>query len=485
MNRRQKNLVSTLVSVGLALLCYFLVLAVSHDHQTSFDLTAEKRFSFSQQTKDIVSNLKVPVKLYAFVDPNGDGSQIASMLERYRRLNSKEFRFEIVDLEKKPTLAESLEVRAYGQGVLERVEEGASSETPPRRERVMSFDEATLTNALLKLTTTTTKKIVYLTGHGEREPKGGDKESVSSLAAALMTEGYLSETVKLAEDKVLPQNMDLLVLAGPTSPMLEGERKVIDAYLQKGGKMLFLADITTPQSYAEWLKPYGFLLGDSVIIDTASNMAGAEPVFAIGVAYSGKHPITRNFADVTAFRLGRPVQIGPADPLDGGGPPELEVLVQTAKSAFLLPIKDVLKSSEVSFSPKDQEPASHSLAVAGLYPRGASAAQPTPSPTPSEAKADEVKEISARIVVVGNVDAFTDRLFGYVSNRDFVLNTVNWLSLSENQITVRTKDHKSQPLMLDKQKEKWLNFIFCLLLPFLSMLTGALIALQRRRGLAS
>jgi ABC-type uncharacterized transport system involved in gliding motility auxiliary subunit len=483
MNRRQKYLVSTMVSVTLAILCYLFVLAISNDHQKSWDLTQEKRYSFSQQTTDLVGSLPFEVKLYAFLDPNGDGSMIEELLDRYRRLN-KRFTYEIVDLEKKPTLAESLEVRAYGQGVLEKVGSAPDKDSPPRRERIMAFDEASITNALLKLSTNETRKVAFLSGHGERAIVGGAKESLSTLVTALTGEGYKGEQIKLTETKEIPGDLALLVLAGPTGPLLPGEQALIDDYLRGGGKMLFLADITTPDSYTEWLKGYGFELGDTVIIDQAAEMAKVEPVFAIGAAYSGVHAITKNFKDITAFRLSRPVDVGTAQPLvEGAAPPELEVLVHTQKTAFVMPITEVLKNATMTFSADPNQARGYPLAAAGLYPRQASGASSSPEASPTPGASDPV-EVSARIVVVGNTDSFTDRLFAFVSNRDFVLNTINWLAESENQITVRARDPKSQPLVLEKQKEKWMRFLFGFLLPFMTMLTGLLISFGRRKGIA-
>ena len=78
MNTRQKHLLSTMVSVTLALLAYLLVLAISNDNQKSFDLTSDQRHSFSQQTLDLVGNLDFQVKVYAFADPAGGSNQKSS-----------------------------------------------------------------------------------------------------------------------------------------------------------------------------------------------------------------------------------------------------------------------------------------------------------------------------------------------------------------------------------------------------------------------
>lgn len=479
MNRRQKTLFSTVFSVCLALICYSLLLAISNDHQKSFDLTAEKRFSFSRQTEDVVAALKEPVKLYAFADPSGDTRSIENLLDRYRRL-SKNFSFEMVDLEKKPTLAESMEVRAYGQGVLEKVESSPAEGRVPRRERLMTFDEASITNALLKLTAQESKKVGFLVGHGERAIVGSEKNSLSSMVTSLTSEGFVSETIKLAESQALPPDLSLLVMAGPTAPLLPKEQELVDSYIKDGGKLLFLADISTPDSYVTWLQGYGFELKDSVIIDPAAEMAKAEPVFALGQDYSREHAITKSFVDYTAFRLSRPVAVAEAaPPLGDGASPKLDVLVNTQKTAFVVPI-ETIRQNAASITADPNEAASYPMAAAGLYPRKTISDLPEGESPPQS----EPVEVSARIVVVGNTEAFTNSLFTFVSNRDFVLNTVNWLAESENQITVRAKDPKSQPLVLEKQKEKWMTFLFCLLIPFLSMLTGVLVHFGRRRGLA-
>ena len=159
MNRRQKFLSSTMVSVTLALICFLLILAISNDFQRTWDLTVDQRHSFSKQTDDFVGALNEPVKFYAFVNPAGDSSVVEALLDKYQRL-SHNFSYEIVDLQKNPTLAEKYQVRSYGQGILEK----ANNPDPenPRRERVLAFDEASITNGLIKLMRTETKTVYFL-----------------------------------------------------------------------------------------------------------------------------------------------------------------------------------------------------------------------------------------------------------------------------------------------------------------------------------
>jgi gliding motility-associatede transport system auxiliary component len=476
MERRQKMLLSTTTSVFLALICFLLILAISNDFQKSWDVTTDQRHSFSPQTVEFVQRLDQPVKLFAFVDPNGDSSTVDGLLSRYKKLSPRFFSYEIVDLQKKPTLAETLQVRSYGQGVLEKEGDVFEGETP-RRERILHFDEATITNAITKLLRGEDKTIYFLTGHGERRFDDKGPQDLSQLVASLRTEGYQAKGLSLAENPEIPADAVLLVVAGPTGELLEQERKVLESYMANQGKLLFLADLATPDSYVDWLSKYGIRLLDSVIVDEGSAQAGAEPVTPIGEKVSTEHPITRMFRSKTAFTLARPIELGEVSLNGRSG--QVTGLIHTAESAYLIPLKEILTGKAVTFSAEGKKPASYMLAAAGIYQEVALDPEP---PTPDS---ETPTSLSSRIVVSSSADVFSNAFFGLAGNRDFVLNSINWLGESENQITVRPKDPKLQPISLSKQSQSWLYFIFCLLIPFLSALTGILIAYYRRKGVAT
>jgi len=467
MNRRQKFLSSTMVSVTLALMCFLLILAISNDFQKTWDLTADQRHSFSKQTDDFVGALGEPVKFYAFVNPAGDSSVVEALLDKYQRL-SHNFTYEIVDLQKNPTLAEKYQVRSYGQGILEK----ANNPDPenPRRERVLAFDEASITNGLIKLMRTETKTVYFIQGHGEREPNQKDPRQMQQLANSLLTEGYETKTLSLLETAEIPDDASVLIMAGPTGEMLDKEQRLLDDYLAAQGKLLFTVDIQTPDQYVEWLKKYGMVIENNVIIDEASSQVDQEPVTPIGKQMDPNHPVTRSFRSLTAFTLARPVTTGELNFPGHNG--ELTVLVKTLESAYIIPLKDLLTGGSVEFSAQGQTPGALPLAAAGLYTE-------SDAPPPSE---DGPAPPSSRIVVISSTDAFANASLGQLSNRDFVLNSINWLGESENQITVRVKDPKIQPISVSWRTELWLYFTFCILVPFLSTLTGVLVAYSRRKG---
>lgn len=296
---------------------------------------------------------------------------------------------------------------------------------------------------------------------------------MQELANSLRTEGYEAKSLTLIETAEVPSDATVLVMAGPTGTLLEKEQRLLDDYLAAQGKLLFLVDIQTPPEYSEWLARYGLVIEDSVIVDEASSQVNQEPVTPIGKQMDPQHPITRAFRSLTAFTLARPVTIGEVDFKNHTG--QMTVLVKTIESAYLIPLKDLLAGGTVEFSNEGQTPGAYPLAASGLYISN-------DTPPPPEGDQEAAQPPSSRIVAISSTDAFSNAKLAQLSNRDFVLNSINWLAESENQITVRVKDPQVMPISVSWRTELWLYFSFCLLIPFLSALAGILIAYYRRKG---
>src|SRR5512140_2026006 len=82
----------------------------------SWDLTATKRFSLSDQTRKIVRELKAPVQIYYF-DKKAKFDQARDLLEQYNGLSSK-LSVDYVDPDREPGRARELQVKTYGSIVL-------------------------------------------------------------------------------------------------------------------------------------------------------------------------------------------------------------------------------------------------------------------------------------------------------------------------------------------------------------------------------
>ncbi len=466
MTRRMKVLISTVFSFVLAIAIYAMVLIISNSNQHTFDLTKNQRHTLSQQSRELAGRLDTPVKAYVFQRPGKTRDEAEALFRRYADASDGAFQFELLDLERSPTIAEALDVRYEGQAVLAFTsDELSKDDVSARRERVTAFEENAITNALLKLTRSNEQKLYFLTGHGERALDSQDPGNLNQWKTALATEGYLSSELKLAAEKKIPDDTAAIVIAGPTAPLLEGEKTLLEDYLQEGGHLFLLAEMETPKEYVDWVASYGVELKDEIIIDEASAMVGAEPVYAVGMAYSAQSPITRDSKTHTIFRLARTVAAGEVEGY------QAEQLVQTAPTAFPIPLEKVLGQVELAFQPEQEAAESLPLAVAvtwELDQEGSEGEEETPKK-------------SGRLLVFGDADAFSDRMFQLLGNKDLGLNAINWLCESEDQITIRAEDSKAKPLVLENSQMAWMRLVSWVLIPMLVATIGFVTQSSRRR----
>ena len=65
-------------------------------------------------------------------------------------------------------------------------------------------------------------------------------------------------------------------------------------------------------------------------------------------------------------------------------------------------------------------------------------------------------------------------------NRDFFLNTVSWLAEQEDQITLRPKENRSNPVFLSSRQEQFVRWVPPVVLPALVLIIGIATLVRRR-----
>jgi ABC-type uncharacterized transport system involved in gliding motility auxiliary subunit len=86
-----------------------------------------------------------------------------------------------------------------------------------------------------------------------------------------------------------------------------------------------------------------------------------------------------------------------------------------------------------------------------------------------------------RLVVVGDADFLSDDLTSQpIGNLDLFYNTVNWLSQSEERISVRPKDTTARQLFLSGEQSNLIAWSTIVFLPLLVLLGGGYVWWRRR-----
>lgn len=453
------------ILVVLGILAAINYLAARHNRR--WDLTAAQQYTLSDQTKKVLQGLTTPVKATVFARTD-DFERFRSRLDEYA-YQSKQFQVEYIDPEKRPALAERLDESALGTIVLEY--EG-------RVQRVTSESEQDLTNGLIKVLQGTQHKVFFVQGHGERDTAGSDDRSFSAVARELGSDNFIAEPLVLLQQDV-PADASVVVLAGPTADLLPPEIAKLEAYLEKGGKLLVMidppqkADAAPPANLVAFLRGWGVAVENNAVLDVMSQLRGAEATVPIAAPPYPSHPITQTFRLLTAFPYVREVK-----PVEGGAEGRTATtFIQSGRNSWAETDLKTL-TTEGQAQPDEaagETPRPVSLAVAVTAP--VASAEPEPAP-PAEGETPSRPE--TRLVVLGDSDFATNAMLGTGGNADLFLNMVNWLAQQENLISVRPRDPQDRRITLTAGQDRFVFWLTVLIIPALVIGVGVQTWWRRR-----
>ncbi len=488
------------VIIVLAILVFLAFLGERYSWR--WDVNTDQSQSLAKITKNILAEIKEPLKITAFL-PEGQAERQTGkeMLENYKYQNSQ-ITLQIVDPERNPLEAQQAGYRMPGNVLLE---------YQGRRQMANSPTEENLTDAIRKLLNPQSKKVYFLTGHGERGAKESDKGSFSLARQALSNEGLEVKDLNLLTQGQVPADAATVILAGPEKPLFSNEVKALQDYLNRGGRVLVLLDHNKDAGLKELLGAYGIVPDDRLILDDnqVSRALGASITMPLVIQY-GNHRITQDFSNVvTIFPLARPLFLA-KDP-----PPAVQLLplAITTSTSWAKPGQEWLKNGKVEFNPQQDVKGPFTLAVlaekrlpaaepqtspAGAAPKAAAPDTPKDEGTkkgPESQAQDEVKKPAETtsdpdkpaapgkityLAVFGNANFAENNYFNLSGNGDLFLNTVNFLAAEETQITLRAQEKKSQPLILTGS-QGWALLLVCLVfIPLAIIIAGTSAFLKRR-----
>ena len=444
-----------------------------------WDLTAAQQYSLSDQTRRVLNDLTVPLRILVFArEP--EFPRYRDRLDEYS-YSSSLVTIDYIDVDMQPMLARQYEVQTYGTIVFDY--EG-------RIERVVSDAEQDLTNGLIQVIQGEQKTVYFLEGHGEKAHTDSDRDGYSTVATALGRDNFAVESVVLAQLNSVPEDTTVLVCAGPQTDLLPGEIEVISSYLDRGGKLLVLIDppddteVPAPEGLLGLLRDWGIEAGTDVVVDASGmgQLLGADASVPVAANYPF-HPITDRFNLLTAYPLARSLSPATGN-LDNGRVPQ--PFIETSAQSWAEASIDELASGPVEL---DEETGDKP----GPVTIGMTVSVPAPSVEPPVADTDtEVAEIEnqnsetgparpeTRLAVIGDSDFATNGVVGIQGNRDMFLNTVNWLAEQENLISIRAREPEDRRLTLTADQQRRTFWLSLFLIPGF-VLGGGIYTWWRRR----
>ncbi|OBQ18430.1 MAG: ABC transporter [Anabaena sp. WA113] len=459
------------------------------------DLTDSQLFTLSPQSRELVSNLPETMKVWLF--SKEQNIQDRELLDNYHRQSNK-FKFEYVDPQLKPGIAEKFGVKDYGEVYLEFQNKRQVVQIISENERL---SEVKLTARLQQITSSKTAKIYFLQGHGEH-PLSASKGAISQAIQGLIDKNFITSGLNLAEQPQVPDDAAVIVVAGPQKELLTGEVTALQNYLNRGGNLLLMIDPNTNPKIDTILKDWGVRLDNRLAIDTSGANLQLGPA-AILVTEYGQHPITKDFGkNISVYPLTRPLEI---DSVSGI---ESMVLLKTKPYPSSWAESDQ-KSEKLEFNEGKDLKGPLTLGVA-LTRKLSNQTSPTPTPIPTNSPTpiptnsptpiptnsptpiptnsptpipinSPATAKESRLVVFGNSNFAVDGLFGQQLNGDVFLNSVSWLSQQDQQLlSIRPKEPKNRRIIISTFQANLLTISALFLLPLIGLVTGFIIWWKRR-----
>ena len=313
--------------------------------------------------------------------------------------------------------------------------------------------------ALARLARTESPVIYALSGHGERDFASYDPlAGYSDFARELDREGYILRPLNTA-DAGIPEDCDLLVLAGPRFAPEQTEVTAIANYIDKGGRILMLADRSSATSigWAPILARIGMKLTNFTAID--SDTLGGYNLLSDNF---GDHDAVK-FLKSSAVFFVSPQVIDPAPTDASATAPQVSVVVSAPSSAWGESTPDVLpRHYDHEVDRKGMLP----LILASQGPGNATIGLPP-----------------FRAFVIGDSNFAANSLLagGTSANRDLLLNAVEWLT-DPAWATALSHAGEGAPLRLAISRERQISFWIrsVVLWPLVTIILGAIMAVVRR-----
>jgi ABC-type uncharacterized transport system involved in gliding motility auxiliary subunit len=429
---------------------------LSNRYNKSYDSTANKQFSLSDQTKKVIANLKSDLTIIDFdrtsnfSNPGG----AKDTLDRYASLSPK-VHVDYIDPVKKPDVARekgfkgpSATIQVSYQG---------------RTQEAKSSSEEDVTGAIIRVVKGNVRTVCVVAGTGEHSIDDTNNSGYSYVKELLEKNNYKTQAVRLIQKPEIPKDCTVLLVGGPTLEYIDPAVQAIKTYVEGGGRALFAIDPplnTKNQQVAEnaalvnTIAGWGVTLDKDIVIDPnpVNRLFGFSAAVVLVGSY-GTHPIVRDMKDVaTAFPLARSMEI---KSVDKSSP---EKLFESSADAF----GAVNLAAPSQNDPKNRK-GPLTLAAASTYNNGQ-------------------QGNNGRFVVVGSSrwmenDFLPVRNF---ANRDLFLNMMNWLSSDEDLISIRPKEPEDRRLTMNARQASILFYSCVIGLPLIVIVSGLSVWWRRR-----
>ncbi len=509
-------------SLAMLLCTLFLVNAVANEKDTHTDLSYFRTTSPSESTRSMIEGLTEDTQALLFFPKAND--VLAEVEPYFRELTdlSGKFSVEQVDRAMQPELAEKYRVSKEGAVVLVRggshrkIDLGDSLDSAKRKLRKLDKE---FQSAFMKLAFK--REAIYLiTGHGERgtsKVEGDQRARISILKRGLEESNFTVKRIDAVDglSEAIPDDAAMVLWAGPTHPLFPGEQAALNAYLDRGGRMLLLLDPEgehqpdgllahlglaydrTPLAHGRYFLQDGLSRTPAERYNLVTNKYSNHPATKTVSRFSHDLPVAmpttgslrrakgaRRDNRITFLVRSLPNTWADTDGDFNHGKDEPFKVFQLA-AAVSRKIEPDKREKPKLEKPKLKKPAPGEKADGGVG-QDAKAKQDSQAESDGKTKteAGEGKKAAAgdtprpddvvtemRVAVFADAGLFADKHFEFRGNRFLLIDVLRWL-LDEERVAGGAESEEDRPVVHTRSEDVWWFYLTVCLIPLLILGLG-------------
>ncbi len=425
-----------------------------------FDMTADKVYEFSDQTKDVLSGIDEPVSIYAMYPDSTTGElfdAIKEHLSLYEKKNSN-INVTYIDPYTDPAFA-----RNYGDDVgvgSVVVEKGDKFKVIPLSQlyRQSQYTGEVSIDAENQLTSA----ISYVCGNFAQQKayfvEGHSEYPSAELKTALEAQGFETASIQLSTTEI-PNDASILISMLPSADFTEAERDALDKYLLGGGKATFVfnAGLTHPSRLFEYLAEWGIKPnGDYVIENENSMLLRSDYGLPVPAPKMQEHAVTSKL-------IGRSIPIMMPDSCS------FSINTNNIQHTIVTPL---LLTSDKSWGITDLTRSTTAKQEGDIE-----------GPLALAAIAEKSDGSGGKLFVFGSIRGVetTDILkASSYSNGDFIINALSYLSCNSEALGIRAKVISADKLAMTENQVVLISFVLQYIIPLAILIAGLWIWLKRR-----
>ena len=466
MNTKLKKGIFSAVAVVVLIAAVIAVNIFVTSKNYTVDVTANKIYSLSKQTKKILKGLDKEVTIYVIDKESSVNSSYAQVWKEYKK-NSTKVKFVYKDPDLYPNFT-----KKYTDSSEEVANDSMIIKCGKKYRYVSANDYVSysygsdysysadslqlesLTTEAINVVSDSTPVIYTLSGHSEQSFD-------TSVTSSFEGDNYSVKTLNLLTEQRVPDDCSILLINGAQKDITKDELKMIKKYMKNGGKMYVFLDakVENLTNLYSLLKSYNVEPQKGVVVETDASKYTQYPIYLLPTIES---------SDATSAQYNSNIYI--LAPSAKGLKDITEKNAKKNSSASDYTVTSLLSTSDGAYSKVNTDSATLNKEkndISGPFNISVAVSDST----------------GGRMIVTGCTNMLLQDIDQAVSgaNTDFVLNGVNYLAEQKSKISIRAKSLKTENAVVPAFNQKATLIMTVFVIPLVILAIGIGIVIKRRK----